>query len=249
MTLLAGVHLDKDRFFSSGNPVRQGSSFDLTIGSIYDEKGNRVEGQYMLRPNQMIQVVSEEVFNLPKDVTAHVSYKTGLTSKGIWALTVGIVDPGWNCPISTTLFNFSKVDFAVQEGAVFLRVSFFEHAPVEDNQRRIGGTVQEYLRVVKGMAGTYFPRQFLDVDKVYKEAGSEAVKRMRNTALFWVALIAILFTIIQLVLTLAPPVANSYRDSPERDSALASQIQGLEDQIQDLDDQVRDLRGLLDASQ
>jgi dUTPase len=243
MTLLAGVNLDKNRFFSSGDPDRQASSFDLKIGSIYDEKGNRVEGQYMLRPNEMIQVVSEEVFNLPNDITAHVSYRTRLTSKGIWALTVGIVDPGWNCPISTTLFNFSKVDFAVLEGNVFLRVSFFEHEPVDQDQMRPSPTAPaEYHRSVQATAGSRFSKQFLDVEKVSNDAGEKAVKRMQQKALTWVACIAGLFTVIQLVLTWAPPAAVWYFDRSETNAELASQIRHLEEQL-------RDIRGLLDVSQ
>jgi deoxycytidine triphosphate deaminase len=242
MTLLAGVKLDKNRFFQSGNPVQHGSSFDLTIGRIYDENGNRVEGQYVLRPNEMIQVSSDEVFGLPNDVTAHVTYKTALTSNGIWALTVGIVDPGWNCPISTTLFNFSKVDFAVQEGAAFLRVSFFEHEAVADAQKRVGRTAPEYLRSVQGKAATHFPKKFLDVDRVSEKAGSVAVRLMQDKALTWIAMTAGLFALIQLVMSWGPPTVDWYFDRPEPTKELARKFQ-------DLEGQVRELRGLLENSQ
>jgi dUTPase len=242
MTLLAGRKLDKDRFFTSGDPVQHGSTFDLKIGRIYDDSGNRLQGQYQLRPNEMIQVVSEEVFGLPEDVTAHVTYKTALTSKGIWALTVGIVDPGWNCPISTTLFNFSRVDYLVQEGAPFLRVSFFEHEAVMDTQMRVGRTVPEYLRSVQDTAATRFPKKFLDVDRVSNEAGSVAITRMQDKALTWIAMTAGLFALIQLVMNWGPPAIDWYFDSPETTEELAYKIQGLEAQV-------RDLRELLSEAQ
>jgi deoxycytidine triphosphate deaminase len=110
MSIVTGAALNPARFFKPGTlPVAQGSSFDLTIGKIYDNKGQEISGPFVLAPNAMVQVVSAEVFSLPPEYTGHVTYKTGLTREGIWALTVGIVDPGWDGPIATTLLNFSRV--------------------------------------------------------------------------------------------------------------------------------------------
>src|SRR5271170_2161389 len=106
MTLIAGAELASRHFLKSGNPKRRGSSFELTIGSIFDHDGNRVDGPFKLKPGHMVQVVSAEIFDLPDNVTGHVTYKTTLTKIGIWALTVGIVDPGWKAPVTTTLLNF-----------------------------------------------------------------------------------------------------------------------------------------------
>lgn len=234
MTLLAGEKLDKDRFFRSGAPVRQGSSFDLTIGHIYDEHGHRVQAPYTLLPNEMIQVVSAEVFDLPSNVTAHVSYKTGLTSQGIWALTVGIVDPGWNGPVSTTLLNFSKAKFAVQEGDVFLRVSFFEHDEVNKKYLRPNAAgFLGYIRSVQGTAATRFPREFLDVDRVSGIAADKAIKRMQNQALVWVALIAFLFTVLQLAVSwVAPRIDGTYSNTE-----LLYEVENLKAEMQELHNQ------------
>ena len=82
----------------------------------------------------MVQVVSAEVFNLSATTTGHVTYKTELTKNVIWALTVGIVDPGWTGPVATTLLNFSRDDHAVALGDTFLRVTFFDHAAVPNEE-------------------------------------------------------------------------------------------------------------------
>lgn len=137
MALLTGSDLVADRFFVSGAPVARGSSFDLTVGTILDHNGNKVDGPFVLKPGYMVQVVSAEVFKLPDAVTGHVTYKTALTRRGIWALTVGIVDPGWNGPVTTTLLNFSRIDCAVAPGDAFLRVSFFGHAPAALASRKV----------------------------------------------------------------------------------------------------------------
>lgn len=205
MTLLAGDELDKTRFFRKGDPIKRASSFDLTVGSIFNDEGQEIAGPYVLQPNEMVQVTSAEVFGLPSDITAHVSYKTGMTHKGIWALTVGVVDPGWNCPVSTTLFNFSKVPFAISKGDVFLRVSMFQHSPVSSLHE--GPAVEDYERGVRKTAMTTFGRQFLNADKVAEKAGSVAMEKMRNSALTWVAAIAFLFAVLQLAVSWVSPAA------------------------------------------
>jgi deoxycytidine triphosphate deaminase len=130
MSLITGNALDPNRFFSAGKAVSRGTSFDLSIGTIYDHEGKLVAGDFKLDPGQMVQVVSAEIFNLPETVTGHVTYKTTLTKQGIWALTIGIVDPGWNGPVTTSLLNFSKVPYLLKGGDAFLRVSLFEHPPI-----------------------------------------------------------------------------------------------------------------------
>src|SRR5437870_4781417 len=99
MALITGKALDPKKYFKGGQPAVQASSFDLTIGSIFDQTGTKVNGLFTIKPGHMVQVVSAEVFNLSDQVTGHVTYKTTLTKKGIWALTVGIVDPGWDGPV------------------------------------------------------------------------------------------------------------------------------------------------------
>lgn len=56
MTLLAGDELDGAKFFRGGKPVKSASSFDLTVGSIFNDQGKREDGSYILQPNEMVQV-------------------------------------------------------------------------------------------------------------------------------------------------------------------------------------------------
>lgn len=238
MTLLAAEELQKERFFREGDPRKRASSFDLTVGSIFNDDGQEIEGSYVLQPNEMVQVTSAEVFDLPNDVTAHVSYKTSMTHKGIWALTVGVVDPGWDCPVSTTLFNFSKVPFPISKGDAFLRVSLFKHLPVPGEELQKGPNVQDYNSRVRRTAVTTFGRQFLNADRVAEDAGKVAMSRMRNSALTWVALIAFIFTVLQLLITWGPP---AYFEGPRATRELESQIDSLQSQLADLKKRVTEL--------
>jgi hypothetical protein len=150
----------------------------------------------------MVQVVSAEIFDLSDRHTGHVTYKTTLTKKGIWALTVGIVDPGWDGPIATTLLNFSKIDHAIADGDAFLRVSFYEHEPVP--RIRKAPSLAEYLKDIRKAAASMFPPTFLNREDIADDAGRKVLNRIRVEALVWVAGVALLFTLIQFVVGLFP---------------------------------------------
>jgi deoxycytidine triphosphate deaminase len=234
MTLLAAADLDPKLFFKDGDtPVRQGSSFDLTIGTIYDAEGKETEGPFLLKPNHIVQVVSAETFNLSADVTGHVTYKTGMTSVGVWALTVGIVDPGWNGPISTTLLNFSSRPALIEKGHAFLRVSFFRHDPVEEKLMRRTASVAEYHRDVRSAAATTFPTTFLDRDTIVEAAGRQAVGQIRRRALGWATAIAVLFAAIQIVTSYAQPTFWFRPEQVSREELfeLKNELESLREQI------------------
>jgi dUTPase len=199
MTLIAGQALDPKKFFSSGEGVVHGSSIDLTIGEIIDGEGKMASDPFILKPGEIVQVVSAEVFKLPGYVTGHVTYKTTLTHQGIWALTVGIVDPGWTGPLTTTLLNFSKVCYPIHRGDEFLRVSFFEHAPVHRDHMRRAPPLREYVKKQQKAAASLFPKTFLDRESIAAMASHSVMNSLRTEGLAWVALIAIVLAVAQYV--------------------------------------------------
>lgn len=158
----------------------------------------------MLKPGAMVQVVSAEVFDLPANVTGHVTYKTGLTREGIWALTVGIVDPGWDGPIATTLLNFSRVDHTIHKGTPFLRVTLFKHRLVAKTRPSL--PLDRYLKEIQTLASARFPPTFLDSDRIASEAAKTVMEKMRNVGLAWFGATAILFAAIQVM---APPLSRA----------------------------------------
>jgi deoxycytidine triphosphate deaminase len=207
MSLISGGKLDPKKYFKSEDAVVRGTAVDLKIGTIFDPDGNEVDGCYSLKPGEMVQVVSREIFNLPENVTGFVTYKTGLTRIGIWALTVGIVDSGWDGPIATTLLNFSKAEYPVKLGETFLRVSLFEHEPVKPFHCK---SIKDYKLDVKGTAVSTFPRMFLNQDELAKKAGEGAFETIRASALSWVGLLALTFAIIALATNTIQFVLNGW---------------------------------------
>jgi deoxycytidine triphosphate deaminase len=233
MSLVAGPDLDPNEFFSAGNPKVQASSFDLTIGTIFDHQGQPAPEIFTLEPGEMVQVISAEIFELPLDVTGHVTYKTTLTKLGIWALTVGIVDPGWDGPVTTTLLNFSKVPYVLRVGMPFLRVSMFRHAATEADKVRPVGDIAGYHAQAQDRSITRFPRTFLNQENITATASAKVMGQIRDQALAWIAGIAILFTIIQFSLDFVNRSSDRMGEGEK---------QHIQAQIDELSSQLRQLR-------
>jgi hypothetical protein len=121
---------------------------------------------------------------------------------------VGIVDPGWTGPIGTTLLNFSRSDYAIQPGDAFLRVSFFEHAPVSPNNMRKAPILVDYHKDMQQLAATKFPSTFLNSEDIAQSAGAAVLDRIRREALVWIGAIGIIFTMIQVGGRFVPPLAS-----------------------------------------
>lgn len=110
------------------------SSVDLSIREILfkDEKNNvRSLGRTLLKPQDSAFVISEEILHVPEGFIAYVFLKNRLSQKGFLALNTGIIDSGYNGPISTLLINFSAVEEYLpitdsDQDKSFFRVVFHE---------------------------------------------------------------------------------------------------------------------------
>lgn len=110
------------------------SSVDLSIREILfkDEKNQvRSLGRTLLKPQDSAFVISEEILHVPEGFIAYVFLKNRLSQKGFLALNTGIIDSGYNGPISTLLINFSAVEEYLpitdsEQDKSFFRVVFHE---------------------------------------------------------------------------------------------------------------------------
>jgi hypothetical protein len=117
--------------------------------------------------------VSREEFRLPRDVTAVAALRTTWAHKGIFALNVGVVDPGWEGPVATALVNFSTKDFRVRIGDPFMRLMFFEHgiaAPAIQPRNPVNrdSYVEQVKKNSKGFSGSFLRMDSL-VDDVSRQ--------------------------------------------------------------------------------
>lgn len=141
------------------------STYDATVGSII-KRGKDMGASYILPPRGVVWVVSQEEFKMPDTVTALATVRTTWAHKGVFALNVGVVDPGWNGPIATALVNFSTEPFTVSKNDPFLRLVFLQHngtqAPTITKLR------DDYVKHAE-LRSYSFADSFLSIDKVADE--------------------------------------------------------------------------------
>lgn len=106
-------------------------SYDVRVGLCLGYRNGELKEQkdWVLRPQGIVEVISKEKITMPANVAGIAMVRTRLCNEGILPLNIGVVDPSYSGYISTTLLNFSKVDYPIREGEVFLRLTFHECAP------------------------------------------------------------------------------------------------------------------------
>jgi deoxycytidine triphosphate deaminase len=102
--------------------------YDLTISSLMgkNDQGEVTESinELDLEPQGIAVVVSRETLKLPADLCGHALVKTSLCREGVLAISIGVIDPKWEGPISSVLLNFGKKAYRLRKGDPFLRVTF-----------------------------------------------------------------------------------------------------------------------------
>ncbi len=146
------------------------STYDATVGEIIEQGKRKNEDTFVLPPRGVVWVVSKEKFKIPHSATGLATLKTSWTHRGILALNVGIIDPGWHGPLSAALVNLSNVDFEIAKGIPFLRIAFMTHKNVttDDNVKEI----DEYLLSVRDYSSR-MANTFLDISSIAKEVRIE----------------------------------------------------------------------------
>ncbi|MGZ7132727.1 MAG: dCTP deaminase domain-containing protein [Halobacteriota archaeon] len=164
------------------------STYDATVGMIFKHGGDK-GATYELPPRGVVWVVSQEEFHMPKNATGLATVKTKLAHKGVFALNVGVVDPGWKGPIATALVNFSTEPFTVNRGDPFLRLVILDHK--DTGAPDIVHTADRYA-MIAAQSSRAFADSFLSIDSV---AGEVTKKLLSGSNLIFV------FTIVGLLLS------------------------------------------------
>lgn len=142
------------------------STYDSRIGEIVTKSGVCKADTYTLKPRGIVWLISEERFELPNNVTGLTTLRTTWTRQGILTLTVGIVDPCYNGPLTTAVINFGKNDFCIQKGESFFRTAFFKHE-VGDVEPREEGQKEYEKSVITD--SHHFSDTFLTIDSLSEE--------------------------------------------------------------------------------
>ncbi len=107
--LLTGNEIFSQGIIINGSRERiRDASYDLGIERMIHQ-GEEIASELLkIAPHETVILISEETVKIPNGYMGHALPKTGLSNKGILALSTGIVDPGYEGKISSTMVNFSK---------------------------------------------------------------------------------------------------------------------------------------------
>jgi deoxycytidine triphosphate deaminase len=122
-------------------------SYDVRVGKVVGYKKGEVKTQkdWVLRPQGIVEVISKEKITLPANVVGIAMVRTRLCNEGILPLNIGIVDPKYSGHVSATLLNFSKVDYPLAAGEVFLRLTFHECSPIVEKDASLAEVESNYV--------------------------------------------------------------------------------------------------------
>lgn len=88
-----------------------------------------------LSPGRFILAQSEQIFNLPNNISAEYKLKSSMARIGLEHMNAGWCDAGWNGSVLTLEFkNMTQYHhIRLQKGDRIGQVVFFEHKPVSNN--------------------------------------------------------------------------------------------------------------------
>jgi dUTPase len=211
------VEQSEDRFYRA-------TTYDLTVGDIILDGGKTREGStYELKPGGMVRVVSTEALRLPDNITGHVLLKNDLCTKGVLAINIGVVDPGFEGPISSTLINFGRADFVVEKGTPFLRVSF-HHCPkstLADAAQKYDRTT--YLKRVRQEVLAYSGPTFLNMDATAAKAATTAFESFKNALFGWATVVGVIVALLAIFAPLGASFVDKHVTKDEQREAQMEQ--------------------------
>lgn len=122
----------------------QSTNYDLRlgkqcyIGSTKKKKSGIVslkEGQAVVIPsNGIFFFETKETISMPADLTAKLSLRMSLVSKGLFMPVQGPIAPGFKNHLYGMLYNLSDSDIVLREGDSIVSIEFHKITPVGNDQ-------------------------------------------------------------------------------------------------------------------
>ena len=106
--------------------------YHRTIFPRYAHTNGAIFNLAVIKPGEVIFVITEETFNLPQNYYAYLTPKRSMSELGINVNGALFVDPGYHGKLVFGLYNFSSEDFMLQPGKTFASAVIHE---LEDNEK------------------------------------------------------------------------------------------------------------------
>jgi len=219
------------------------SSIEVSVGTvIYQDsegkKGIKLEdGTYCLEPQETVYVVSEETIHVPPGYVAYVFLKNQFSQQGLLAFNTGIIDGGFNGPISTLITNLSSKRVELGEGKTveFFRIVFhgIDMSDIEKSKVKIRDhcDIKKY-QIHRKEELSNIPKYFLDPEKLKKKIDDSLNDKAQIIGVRkFTALLGVL-SIFVVILPLITAPAYDLFFSTEKLSILEKRIDQLESERQ-----------------
>jgi dUTPase len=202
---------------------RRPTTYDATIGDIITQGELWEKETFVLDKRGIVWVVSTEEFTFDDTHTGLATLKTTWTHRGVLALNVGVIDPGWSGPLATALVNISGGKISIKKGDAFFRVLVFEHDRTDC--KSVVKSKEGYLSEILDRS-RLFAATFLDTHSLVDEVATKVFKLPKlAVAIGWAGLgiaLASIFTPI------AVSVWSDHRAEAASQIALDRRLQVLE---------------------
>lgn len=228
-------------------------SYDVTIAELFGA-GEKSSDEIVLDSQGIVLAISHEILRLPPDVCAHATVKTSLCREGVLAINIGVVDPGWQAPISSILLNFGKSTYRLHKGEAFLRLTFHTlNAPEKASAPTVIDRAS-YTQAARRTFDSRMAHSFMDFKKAAEKASQEYIQDMRNALLKYVPAAGFLLAVLTILANWGVS-AITKRSIPQdfvqaQAQVLTSEIkqdnQKLHDENSRLEKELKDLRDRLD---
>lgn len=193
------------------------TTYDATVGSIIRCGVELQQQRFVLRPRQIVWIVSAETFELGNSTTGLATLKTQWTHQGVLALNVGVVDPGWNGPLAAAVVNLSNSEFVIEHGMPFFRILFHKHKVVPASQLTpVTVTRSDYVRQVIGHSKS-FASTFLDMDDLSRTVADTVLGMPR-----WGLLLSFIAVVLGLLAISIPVGVSIWTDGSDAEAKIAS---------------------------
>jgi deoxycytidine triphosphate deaminase len=223
--LLSGEQICARGLISDASSERyRASSYDLSVGDIVPapestpgQSGPNGFGvitgrEYLLPPQGMVRVISRESVRLDEQVTGYALLKNALCSAGVLAINIGIIDPGYEGPVSSTLINFGKTAFVLAPGMPFLRLSFHDCPQSPKARESRHWTRPEYMEHTREQVLTRCGFKFLNLEETAKAAGKKAFGDYKEWLMSRATVAGLVLAAATALITILVPLWAAYAD-------------------------------------
>jgi dUTPase len=211
------------------------TTYDATVGTILSDGSPIAGNEFTLKSRGVVWVVSAEEFRIPSDNTGVATLRTSWAHEGVFALNVGLLDPGWKGPVATALVNFGKKDFVVRKGEGFLRVLFLTSAMTA--AQPMIHPAQQYIKTI-GNKSLAFSDTFLNMSSLVAEVEKEVLKMPK-----WALYLALAAIILSVFAVYAPISYTIFTDHLKDQVALSS----MEKRVAQIEAQMKETANPLSA--